>query len=360
MSESLSPRQRLKLIDLVNALMQPDFEKLVFAIAAPQYLIPSNFSAQGNRSSALLQWVEGPTGCGLVIFLETLNAIAPGAFRAEPSRSKPPIQNATPISEPAAKPNADFTLDLGGGVSLEMVYIPGGRFWMGSPEREIGRRESEGPQHKVTVSPFYIGKHPITQQQWRAVSLLDDVNLQLLPNPSNFKGDNLPVEQVNWYETVEFCKRLSIQAQHNYRLPSEAEWEYAGRAGTATPFSFGETISIDQANYNGNNIYNQGQKGTYRKKTTAVGNFPANAFGLYDMHGNVWEWCQDWWHKNYEGVPIDGNVWIEGGEASLRVRRGGSWFTSPRDCRSAFRDNNPAENQINNIGFRICCSVPRT
>ncbi|MGD1906847.1 MAG: formylglycine-generating enzyme family protein [Leptolyngbyaceae cyanobacterium] len=366
MSESLSPLQRLKLIDLVNALMQPDFEKLVFAIAAPAYLIPSNFSAQGNRSSALLQWVESPTGCGLAVFLETLEAIVPEALeKLHLSPPKTPVQTSTPssapISEPPAPPasNVDFNLDLGSGITLEMVYIPGGRFWMGAPDDELERDEDESPQHKVTVPPFCMGKYPVTQRQWRAVSLLDDVERHLSPNPANFKGDDLPVEQVSWYEALEFCNRLSSHHGHPMRLPTEAEWEYACRAGTDTPFHFGNTISPDQVNYDANYIYGNGNKGTYREKTTSVGNFSANGFGLYDMHGNVWEWCQDVWHPNYKGAPSDGSAWVTGGTQAWRILRSGSWFDHPRDCRSASRSNGDAEEHDDFIGFRVCCTAPR-
>ncbi|MFM6071877.1 MAG: formylglycine-generating enzyme family protein, partial [Dolichospermum sp.] len=167
------------------------------------------------------------------------------------------------------------------------------------------------PQHEVTIKPFSMGKYPITQAQWQAVAALPQVNQELKPNPSRFKGAKRPVERVSWHDAVEFCARLSNHSQRPYRLPSEAEWEYACRAGTITPFHFGETITTELANYNGNNTYGDGPKGVYRGETTEVGSFKiANEFGLYDMHGNVWEWCQDDWHNNYEGAPTDGSAWI--------------------------------------------------
>ena len=179
-------------------------------------------------------------------------------------------------------------------------------------------------------------------------------------NPSCFKGSNRPVEKVRWYNAVAFCKRLSQKTGKTYRLPSEAEWEYACRAGTTTPFHFGETITTDLANYGGDyTSYGQEPKGVYRKETREVGSFGvANNFGLYDMHGNVWEWCQDHWHSNYEGAPTDG---------SADLLRGGSWDDFAGYCRSACRshleylivDTDLVVSEIrdlNSIGFRVVCS----
>jgi formylglycine-generating enzyme required for sulfatase activity len=222
-----------------------------------------------------------------------------------------------------------FTEDLGNGIELEMVLIPGGTFTMGSPKEELNSSEDERPQHQVTIKPFCFGKYPVTQAQWQAIAALPQVNLELKPNPSRFKGANRPVESVSWRDAVEFCDRLSNHTQRPYRLPSEAEWEYACRAGTTTPFHFGETITTDLANYNGNYTYGNGSKGVYRKETTEVGSFKiANEFGLYDMHGNVWEWCQDDWHNNYEGAPTDGSAWISDDAKSDKLLRGGSSYTS--------------------------------
>jgi formylglycine-generating enzyme required for sulfatase activity len=241
--------------------------------------------------------------------------------------------------------------DLGNGVTLEMAAIPGGTFMMGSPENQEGYHSSQSPQHEVTVPPFFMGKYPVTQQQWRVVAALPKVNIDLKSDPSYFKGDNLPVECVSWNDAQEFCARLSQMANKTYRLPSEAEWEYACRAGTTTPFYFGETISTDLANYNGNYTYGQGQKGEYREKTTEVGIFPANPFGLYDMCGNVWEWCEDGLHENY----IDGSAWTSLG--SEPVMRGGSWFNDPQHCRSAYRINFSRDFLSYTIGFRVVCSA---
>ena len=243
-----------------------------------------------------------------------------------------------------------FIEDLGNGVTLEMAAIPGGTFMMGSPKNEAGRRsDSESPQHQVTVPSFFMGKYPVTQAQYQAI---------MGTNPSYFKGSNRPVEQVSWNNAVAFCEKLSQKTGKTYRLPSEAEWEYACRAGTTTPFHFGETITTDLANYNGNSTYGNGVKGVYREETTEVGSFGvANNFGLYDMHGNVWEWCQDYWHSNYEGAPTNGSEWLYSEEnINIRLLRGGSWRSSPANCRSAYRHYANLDGDYNGIGFRVVCS----
>jgi formylglycine-generating enzyme required for sulfatase activity len=205
-----------------------------------------------------------------------------------------------------------------------------------------------------------MGKYQVTQAQWRQIANRTELkeNRDLTPDPSEFKGDNRPVECVSWEDVVEFCDRLSKYTKRLYRLPSEAEWEYACRAGTTTPFHFGETITTDLANYDGNYVYGNGVKGTYRKETTEVGSFGvANNFGLYDMHGNVWEWCQDNWHDNYEGAPTDGSAWINNEEHNnKKLLRGGSWFYNPDYCRSAYRGSNYLDDINHNIGFRVVCS----
>jgi formylglycine-generating enzyme required for sulfatase activity len=242
-----------------------------------------------------------------------------------------------------------FIEDLGNDVTLEMAAIPGGTFMMGSPENEERRYDNESPQHQVTVPSFFMGKYPVTQAQYQTI---------MGTNPSLFKGSNRPVECVSWDNAVAFCEKLSQITGKTYRLPSEAEWEYACRAGTTTPFHFGETITTDLANYNGNYTYGQEPKGVYRRETTEVGSFGvANNFGLYDMHGNVWEWCQDNWHSNYEGAPIDGSAWL-GIEKNTNTRllRGGSWDTYPGNCRSAYRNGNNLDGNHDAIGFRVVCS----
>ena len=193
---------------------------------------------------------------------------------------------------------------------------------------------------------------------------MPQINRALDSDPSRFKGDLNPVEWVSWYEAVEFCDRLTIQTNRHYRLPTEAEWEYACRAGTTTPFHFGETLSTDYANYDGSGekygAYGPGDRGDYRQTTTPIDHFEgANAYGLHDMHGNVLEWCQDHWHGNYAGAPKDGRAWLTENESAARVRRGGAWFNNPRNCRSAYRNNDDPDNRTDDIGFRVSCSAPR-
>ena len=224
-----------------------------------------------------------------------------------------------------------------------MVQIPAGSFEMGSPASEAERGSDEGPQHRVELESFFLGQTPVTQAQWKEVASWPRVELKLNPDPAVFKGANRPVEQVSWEEAIEFCRRLSQRTKMNYTLPSEAQWEYACRGGTTTPFAFGDTLTSDLANYDGNFIYEAGPKGQYRKRTTEVGHFPANAWGLQDMHGNVWEWCLDHWHDDYRRAPSDGSAWVDEGDSDRRLLRGGSWYNSPGSCRSAFRNGGPLD-----------------
>jgi len=233
--------------------------------------------------------------------------------------------------------------NLGSGAILDMVAIPGGRFVMGSPSTEAGRSNNEGPQRTVNISPFFMGNYPITQEQWEVV---------MGNNPSDIKGLKRPVEQVSWNNALEFCQKISQKTGKIYRLPSEAEWEYACRAGTTTPFYFGETITPDLVNYDGNHPYGSAPKGLYRKQTTDVGSFGPNPFGLYDMHGNVWEWCSDKWHDNYSGAPTDGSSW-ETGTDNNRVLRAGSWNCNTVYCRSAYRGRHSAVHRSRHLGFRV-------
>jgi formylglycine-generating enzyme required for sulfatase activity len=262
-----------------------------------------------------------------------------------------------------------FTETLSGEVILDLVAIPGGEFMMGTEDEEIERLvkkfdwqyfSREKPQHQVTLPSFYMGKYPITQAQWQAIAATAKIDIDLETNPSNFTGNELPVERVTWYQATEFCKRLSRETKQEYRLPSEAEWEYACRAGTTTPFYFGETITGKLANYDASNTYADEPKGEYRKETTPVGQFPPNAFGLYDMHGNVWEWCADTWHDNYDGAPTDGSVWTKNGNDNCSPLRGGSWYDDPNLCRSAYRYDYYRRVNYLNLGFRVVCGARRT
>ena len=238
-----------------------------------------------------------------------------------------------------------FIEDLGNGVTLEMAVIPGGTFMMGSPENEEGSCVLK-TQHQVTVPSFFMGKYPVTQAQYQAI---------MGTNSSYFNGSNRPVESADWNNAVAFCQKLSKRTGKTYRLPSEAEWEYACRAGTKTPFHFGETITTDLANYNGNYTYGQGPKGVYREETTEVGSFGvANNFGLYDMHGNVYEWCLDGMINYYTDAPADGSAWLDTEEnTNFKLLRGGSWNFDPVDCRSAYGYIPFLDFGNASVGFRV-------
>ena len=248
-----------------------------------------------------------------------------------------------------------ITLDLGKNITMDLVGIPGGKFMMGSPEDELERGNDETPQHLVTVRPFLLGKYPVTQTQWQAV---------MGNNPSRFSDRNLgnsnkPVERVSWFDCLEFCQKLSELVGREFRLPTEAEWEYACRGKTTTPFHFGTTITTDFANYNGEYTYGAGKEGEYRHQTTDVGSFSPNCFGLYDLHGNVAEWCADIWHNRYDNAPDDGTAWITGNNSikAPRVLRGGSWLHLPGCCRSSHRLSSPPNSKSDAFGFRIASSV---
>ncbi len=224
-------------------------------------------------------------------------------------------------------------------IEVRFRWMPPGEFMMGSPEDEVERLEREGPQHLVRFAQgFWLAETVCTQALWRAV---------MGENPSPFKGDkgdDLPVENVSWYDVQEFIEQVNRALPGlALRLPSEAEWEYGCRAGTSTPFWFGTDLTMDRANYDGRSPYADGKKGKYREKTVEVKRFQPNPWGLYQVHGNVWEWCADPWHDTYEGAPDDGRVWEEGGDSDLAVLRGGSWTYLGGALRSAYRDRAPRD-----------------
>lgn len=262
--------------------------------------------------------------------------------------STPPIKSPIAVEPPRNSSSFEnFQEDLGDGIKLEMVAIAGKQFLMGSPGTEAERMDSELPQHRVGIESFYMGKYTVTQEQWWVVATkLPKVKRDLNSDPSKFKGDRRPVEWVSWYEAVEFCDRLSQKTGKRYRLPSEAEWEYACRAGTTTNYYFGDEITPELVNF-----------GIKYGGTTEVGKFQPNAFGLCDTHGNVWEWCADHWYRNYEGAPTDGSAWLTSKQEAARVSRGGSWDNVPERCRSACRDDNDPGFSFDNLGFRVVCGL---
>ena len=240
----------------------------------------------------------------------------------------------------------ELALDLGNNVTMRMVLIPAGKFLMGSPAGENGRGDDEGPQHQVTISkPFHMGVYEVTQEQYEQV---------MRNNPDRVEGAKLPVGRTSWDDAVEFCRKLSQRTGRTVRLPTEAEWEYACRAGTTTPFNTGETISTDRANYDGDYIYGSGPKGVDRQKVVPVGSFKPNAWGLYDMHGNVFEWCADWYADSYANAKGQDPQGPSSG--TLRVYRGGRWGYNPRLCRSAARFRYSPVIRGFNYGFRVVVS----
>jgi formylglycine-generating enzyme required for sulfatase activity len=239
-----------------------------------------------------------------------------------------------------------FTENLGSGVSLDMLCIPAGVFQMGSARRH--GNPDEQPQHLVTIKSFMMSKCLITQRQWRII-------MGKLP-PCRFKGDDLPAERVSWEDAQAFCRRLSKKMNRNYRLPSETQWEYACRSGTGTPFSFGETITTEIVNFNGEHRFRGEPRGVYGHVSTAGGTFPPNAFGLFDMHGNLWEWCADNWLDDYSSSPRDDSPY-QHRDSCYRVVRGGSWHEPPELCRSATRLRVLQTDAEEVIGFRVVCNA---
>jgi formylglycine-generating enzyme required for sulfatase activity/uncharacterized caspase-like protein len=335
-----------------------------------------------------------------VLGATALAAAGAGAVIAAPAirrlMSKPSLQtisfDVTSVDEKGARtPPSKYTATafaetLGSNAKLDMVSVPGGGFTMGSPPDEPERRANEGPQHYVTLASFFIGARPVTQAQWAAVVLAhpNRVHSDLDPKPSFFRDVDLPVESIAWNDAEEFCLRLAEVTGRPYRMPSEAEWEYACRAGTATPFNVGPTITPDLANYcgtggavcgesggksiasvvydgvtYGSGAYGQGPVGAFRATTTRPGTFPPNRFGLYDMHGNVWEYCLDKATGDYASAPLDGTPNLSGQKDSPRILRGGSWSHNPAICRSAYRDSIAPDDSgwWGRIGLRVVCTL---
>ena len=291
----------------VSALMWKTREILHLEIRTPTFMLTA---AQVER---LLEGLHGP--------------LPTGSSRGQQIKSvlrRPPLN-----------------LPLGDELSLNLVFIPEGTFTMGSPPDEEGHNDDE-TQHEVRITrPFYMGQHLVTQEQFKGIMGF---------NPSYFDGAPLPVETVSWFDCVSFCQALSEKLGKSFRLPTEAEWEYACRAGTAGPFGTGSNISTDQANFDGKFAYGGGPTGESRHQTTPVGSFASNAWDLYDMHGNVWEWCADWYGPYGQGPVTDPQGPPDG---DIRILRGGSWFHGPADCRSAQRDALDSGRRHSLYGFRV-------
>ncbi len=372
-----------ELLRILERMIQAEFDQLLFKLNVPGNLMPGSDKSQTQRAIALLEWAESPKGCGLKKIWDEVSPTTLGRTNSNEVTTNSFEFTLVTIeqdykgewilySHPTQRQNKYFRQHLENGISLDMVQIPGGTFTMGAPTTEECSNDWERPQHQVIVPSFFMGKYPITQAQWRTLARMVhlQVNRDLDPDPSYFKGDNRPVESVSWYDAVEFCDRLSKYTSRTYCLPSEAEWEYACCAGTTTPFHFGNTITSELANYDANYTYGTGEKGKYRGETTPVGSFKVvNAFGLSDMHGNVWEWCLDDWHSSYKGAPTDGSAWFDDKDDNLAqksgyaVLRGGSWIVNPKYCRSAYRSFihwAGRDSLFDHGGFRVVCAVGRT
>ncbi len=273
--------------------------------------------------------------------------------KLKPQTSAPPLTIAEPATvpipevavDPITKGDRAFRDDLGKGIYLEMVRIPSGKFTIGSPVSQLGRKENESPLVEVQMPNFYMAKFAITQEQWIAI---------MGSNPATFRENiQAPVENISWTEAQDFCGQLAQRSPYlySYRLPSEAEWEYACRAGTNTAYHFGDNPAelVDYGWFAGN----------ANQRSQPVGQKVPNPWGLYDMQGGVWEWCADTWHDNFNGVPADGSVWVDqsGWNASRRVRKGGSWSNEAQRCRAASRDWHWQSDRYNDIGFRVVISA---
>ena len=237
----------------------------------------------------------------------------------------------------------------------EMVVVPAGSFMMGTLPSEEGRWDDEGPVHRVTIwEPFAVGVYAVTFDEWDSCVRDGGGCAGYWPDDEGWGRGQRPVINVSWEDAMNYVRWLRVETGEDYRLLSEAEWEYVARAGTNTPFHTGRTISTDQANYDGDLTYGSGREGSYRKQTVPVGSFAANAFGLHDVHGNVWEWVEDCWHGSYEDAPENGVAWKwDGGNCSVRVMRGGSWYRPPSDLRSGFRRRRGISSRDETYGFRV-------
>ncbi len=312
--------------------------------------------------------------------------LAERRVRVEPERRPEPVKRIEQLRPVYDGTRTDVTELVVNGVKFEMVPIKAGSFMMGSPEDEEGRVNDEILHHVSLTKDFYIGKYEVTQEQWQAVmgndipfsSVLKRITGDSTPlstalgnlfrninagtcNPSFFKGVKQPVERVSWDDAQGFIKKLNEQADvarsgMRFRLPTEAEWEYACRAGTNTPFSWGSTLNGDKANCDGSYPYNTSAKGVHLQQTSDVGSYPPNAWGLHDMHGNVYEWCEDW-YGSYDTNGVTNPKGPTSGH--LRVLRGGGWSSYARSCRSANRLGFKQSDMCDYVGFRLVCDALR-
>jgi len=320
------------------------------ANAHPRPAIPENPKLSSSSSQTATQWVSSTR----------VRAIAPKPIKTQ--RNKLETVKVNSRGETIQKLRFETTYfeeNLGGGVSLKMVHIPSGKFVMGAAKKEKETSKNEYPQREIVLPEFWIGQYVVTQAQWKATMGPKIINTKKTDYATSHITTNKvkkplqPIDNIFWTNAIDFCQKLSQKTGRDYRLPSNAQWEYACRAGTTTPFHFGNTLTPNLANYNGNYTYDQGPKGSYREQTTEVGCFPPNAFGLYDMHGNAWEWCLDGWQNFEVGSSLEQN--IQRLSRQKKSLRGGSWFYLPTNCRSAYHLTYPFHNRTDDIGFRVVC-----
>jgi len=330
-----------KVVKLINAALTAYL--LIKQMKAVDQALSENRVADAQRLVNTLQQSLTPEQlAGLGDFFQTLKSTA---RRGREVAASAPQGGARPQAA-SALPGGSAFQDCPG--CPQMVVVPPGSFMMGSESGD----SDEKPVHKVSIAySFAVGVHEVTFAQWDACVSDGGCN-GYSPDDRGWGRGNRPVINVSWEDAQSYLKWLSGKTGKSYRLLSESEWEYVARAGTTTPFHYGSTISTEQANYDGNYTYGSGAKGAYRKKTVPVGSFPPNAFGLHDVHGNVWEWTHDCWNDNYQGAPNDGSAW-ESGDCSRRVLRGGSWSNDPWILRSALRLRYTVGYRNIDYGFRV-------
>jgi formylglycine-generating enzyme required for sulfatase activity len=338
----------LKEIDLTIALVRDNPEKVYGKLKGVRFIVLGSVNKLGSIaiSARLVNVATGDIVQTAEVLArdaqgleDALGELAKVLLMAE--QEKKDYLGKRPIATLPSAKEKELTLDLGNNVSMKLLLIPAGKSMMGSPDGEKDGLTDERPQHEVTISkPFYLGVYEVTQEQYEQI---------MGKNPSEFKGAKYPVEAVIWEDAVEFCKKLSAKTGKTVSLPTEAQWEYACRAGTKTRFGFGDKDE-DLGDY----AWWGYDNGNSEKQTHPVGQKKPNAWGLYDMHGNVWEWCSDWYADSYANAKKQDPTGPDSGE--LRVLRGGSWFSFPQHCRSASRNSKAVGNRILSIfvgGFRV-------
>ena len=329
---------------VVNWFAAADQQTFTLIDADTQFAAPDQETDAARQSPAALRVVKGgKTMLESTLFSQPVQGMSAGDLQALRDKQADQLQAAVYLPPQTL---ADARVP-------EMRLIPGGRFIMGSPFEEPHRYDDEGPQREVQIAPFYCGVYALTFAEWDACAGSD---IKHKPRDYQWGRDRQPVIDVSWQDAEAYLNWLSQQTGQHYRLLSEAEWEYACRAGTTLPFSTGASLEPEQANFDGNYVYGGSRPGANWMRALPVGGYAANPLGLHDMHGNVWEWVQDHWNDNYEGAPLDGSAWLNG-NADRRVLRGGSWVNVPINLRSACRSRGAINFRGHGVGFRVAMDV---